>query len=249
MVTSLSYGADGAVGGTAGVRRHGLDSRRHPRGIHSRRGTQPCAAAWRRRLHGGRRRRDDGPDRVARSVRARPPSGRPERPRARRGRRSRLDGNPAPTQRPAHTSSAPGAPPAGRPHSTSGCTSSSTSTTKPWKTSAESTWCSTSSAAPTSRSCPWGAGRAGGTLARHRPAGGVARGRPGDRLRRDVRSGPNSSQRSPSGSGTVGCGRTSAPPRPSTTLLPLSTRPSGSRERRSSAFVRKDAETGDPRHV
>ncbi len=41
----------------------------------------------------------------------------------------------------------------GRPHSTSARTSSSTSTTTPWKPSAESTWCSTSSAA-TSRSGP-----------------------------------------------------------------------------------------------
>src|SRR5436190_14178398 len=39
----------------------------------------------------------------------------------------------------------------------------------------------------------------------------------------------------------VGCGRTSAPSRPSTTPLPLSTRPSGSRGRRSSAFVREDS--------
>jgi hypothetical protein len=131
----------GAVGGTAGVRPHGLDSRRHPRGIHSRRGTQPRAAAGRRRLHGGRRRRDDGPDRVARSVRARPPSGRPERPRARRGRRSRLDGNPARTRAGAHVIGTGRA--AGRPHSTSARTSSSTSTTTPWKTSAESTWLST----------------------------------------------------------------------------------------------------------
>jgi NADPH:quinone reductase-like Zn-dependent oxidoreductase len=48
--------------------------------------------------------------------------------------------------------------------------------------------------------------------------------------------------RSSSGSGMVGCGRTSAPSRPSTTPLPLSTRPSGSRGRRSSAFVHRDAE-------
>jgi hypothetical protein len=56
-------------------------------------------------------------------------------------------------ERPAHTSSAPCAPPACRPHSTSPRTSPSTSTTTPWKTSAESIWCSTSSAA-TSRSGP-----------------------------------------------------------------------------------------------
>ena len=50
--------------------------------------------------------------------------------------------------------------------------------------------------------------------------------------------------RSPSGSGTDGCGRTSATSRPSTTPSPLSTRPSGSRGRRSSAFVREDSAAG-----
>src|SRR5215470_15399262 len=39
---------DGAVGGTAGVRPHGLGSRRHAGGVCSRRGTQPRAAAGRR---------------------------------------------------------------------------------------------------------------------------------------------------------------------------------------------------------
>ena len=81
VVTSLGAMALRAVGGTAGVLRlYGRDLRLHPRGIHSRRGTQPRAAAGRRRLHGGRRRRDDGPDRVARAVRSRTPSGRAERP-------------------------------------------------------------------------------------------------------------------------------------------------------------------------
>ena len=45
VVTALSYGA---VGGTASVRPHGLDSRRHAGGVCSRRGTQPRAAAGRR---------------------------------------------------------------------------------------------------------------------------------------------------------------------------------------------------------
>jgi NADPH:quinone reductase and related Zn-dependent oxidoreductases len=45
------------------------------------RGTQPRAAAGRRRLHGGREPADLGPDRVAGTVRARPPSGGAERPR------------------------------------------------------------------------------------------------------------------------------------------------------------------------
>ena len=88
---------DGAVGGTAGVRPHGLVSRRHPGRVCGRRGTQPRAAAGRRRLHGGGERGDAGPDRVAGTVPARPPSGGAERPRARRGRRSRFDGNPART--------------------------------------------------------------------------------------------------------------------------------------------------------
>ena len=47
--------------------------------------------------------------------------------------------------------------------------------------------------------------------------------------------------RSPGGCGTDGCGRTSAKSRPSTMPSPPSTRPSGSRGRRSSAFVRKDS--------
>ena len=36
VVTALSYGTTGAVGGTAGVRPHGLDSRRHAGGVCSR---------------------------------------------------------------------------------------------------------------------------------------------------------------------------------------------------------------------
>src|SRR5437868_13355625 len=39
----------------------------------------------------------------------------------------------------------------------------------------------------------------------------------------------------------VGCGQTSATWLPSTMRLPPSTRPSGSRERRSSAFIREDS--------
>ena len=53
------------------------------------RGTQPRAFAGRRRLHGGREPADLGPHCVAGTVPARPPSGGAERPRARRGRRSR----------------------------------------------------------------------------------------------------------------------------------------------------------------
>ena len=76
----------------------------------------------------------------------------------------------------------------------------------------------------------------------HRRAGrGAARRRPGGRLRRRVRSRPTES-RSSSGCGTDGCGRTSATSRPSTTPSPPSTRPSGSRGRRSSAFVREDSQ-------
>src|SRR5690348_3282878 len=93
VVTALGYGHDGAVGGTASVRPLGLVSRRHPGGVCGHRGAQPRATAERRRLHGGRERGDAGPDRVAGTVRARPPSGGTERPRARRGRRSRFDGD------------------------------------------------------------------------------------------------------------------------------------------------------------
>src|SRR5436309_6420399 len=42
----------------------------------------------------------------------------------------------------------------------------------------------------------------------------------------------------------VGCGQTSATWLPSTMRLPPSTRPSGSRERRSSAFIREDSGIG-----
>src|ERR1044072_1932223 len=49
------------------------------------------AAAGRRRLRGGRGRRDGGPDGVAGAVRSRPPSGGGERARARRGWRGRID--------------------------------------------------------------------------------------------------------------------------------------------------------------
>ena len=48
-------------------------------------------------VHGGRGPRDVGSDRVAGTVGARPPSCGAERPRARRGRRSRFDGDPART--------------------------------------------------------------------------------------------------------------------------------------------------------
>src|SRR5215831_4731251 len=46
---------------------------------------------------------------------------------------------------------------------------------------------------------------------------------------------------SSSGCGLVGCGQTSATWLPSTMRLPPSTGPSGSRERRSSAFIREDS--------
>ena len=86
-------GHDGTVGRTAGVRPRRLVSRRHPGGVCSHRGTQPRAVAGRRRLHGGREPANLRPHRVAGTVPARPPSGGAERPRARRGRRSRDDGD------------------------------------------------------------------------------------------------------------------------------------------------------------
>src|SRR5690348_11501687 len=92
VVTALGYGTTGLSVGQR-VFGLGLVSRRHPGGVCGHRGAQPRAAAGRRRLHGGRERGDAGPDRVAGTVRARPPSGGTERPRARRGRRSRFDGD------------------------------------------------------------------------------------------------------------------------------------------------------------
>ena len=88
---------DGSVGRTASVRPRRLVSRRHPGGVCSHRVTQPSAAPGRRRLHGGREPANLGPGRAAGTVRAPPPSGRAERPRARRGRRSRVDGDAAGT--------------------------------------------------------------------------------------------------------------------------------------------------------
>jgi NADPH:quinone reductase-like Zn-dependent oxidoreductase len=83
--------------------------------------------------------------------------------------------------------------------------------------------------------------RAGGMLV---TIAGPPEARPADGLRLISSSRPivRSWVRSSSGSGMVGCGRTSAPSPPSTTPLPLSTRPSGSRGRRSSAFAHRDAE-------
>src|SRR6266403_6135577 len=97
VVTAPGYGTNGAVDWTAGIRPHGLVSRRHAGGVCGRRGTQPHTAAGRRRLQRGRGPRDAGPDRMAGAVRARPPSRGAERPRARCGRRSRFDGEPART--------------------------------------------------------------------------------------------------------------------------------------------------------
>src|SRR5882724_10226404 len=93
VVTALGYGTRGLSVGQRVFGPHGLASRRHPGGVCGRRGTQPRVAAGRRRLHGGREPADLGPDCVAGTVPARPPSGRAERPRARRGRRSRVDGH------------------------------------------------------------------------------------------------------------------------------------------------------------
>ena len=93
-----------------------------------------------------------GPHRVAGTVPARPPSGGADRPRARRGRRSRVDGDAARTRgrRVRHRHRARGRPSDG---ARLRRRSSSTSRTTPWKTSAASIWCSMSSAA-TSRSGP-----------------------------------------------------------------------------------------------
>src|SRR5215211_7712522 len=88
VVTALGYGTTGLSVGQRVFGPRGLASRRHPGRVCGDRGTQPRAAAGRRRLHGGREPADLGTDRMARAVPARPPSGGEERPRARRGRRS-----------------------------------------------------------------------------------------------------------------------------------------------------------------
>ena len=93
VVTTLGYGTTGL---SVGQRVFGLTGSEFATAPWrsmwpSRRATS--AAAGRRRLHGGREPADLGPDGVAGTVRARPPSGGAERPRARRGRRSRVDGD------------------------------------------------------------------------------------------------------------------------------------------------------------
>ena len=120
---------DGAVGGTAGVRPHRLVSRRYPGGVcdHAH-ATAPLRVTSTSRWARACRSR---PDCVAGTVRARPPSGGAERPRARCGRRSWVDGDPTRNERPAPTSSAPDAPIVRR------CSTSTRGfvdpTTTPWK--------------------------------------------------------------------------------------------------------------------
>ena len=82
--------------------------------------------------------------------------------------------------------------------------------------------------------------RAGGTLV---TVTGPTEARPAGGLTVDFVVIPDRAQLSElsSGSGLVGCGQTSATSLPSTMRLPPSTGPSGSRERRSSAFVREDS--------
>src|SRR5262249_51531140 len=87
VVTALGYGTTGL---SVGQRVFGLTD-------WYRDGTLAEYAAVEARnlapLPGGRDPADLGPDCVAGTVRARPPSGGAERPRARRGRRSRVDGD------------------------------------------------------------------------------------------------------------------------------------------------------------
>src|ERR1041384_2416509 len=77
VVTALGYGTTGL---SVGQRVFGLtDSSRGGR-LGGDRGPHPRAAAGRGRLHGGRDPADAGSDRVAGTVRPRPPSGGAERP-------------------------------------------------------------------------------------------------------------------------------------------------------------------------
>src|SRR5215475_9797880 len=96
VVTSLSYGATGL---SVGQRVFGLtdwtrDGTLAEYTVVEARDLAPLPGdvdlRWARASH-------DGPDHVARAVRARPPAGRAERPRARCGRRSRFGGNAART--------------------------------------------------------------------------------------------------------------------------------------------------------
>jgi Alcohol dehydrogenase GroES-like domain len=92
VVTALGYGTTGL---SVGQRVFGLTDSYRAGGLRSMcdRGAQPRAAAGRRRLHAGREPADAGSDRVAETVRAWPSASRAERPRARRGRLSRVDGD------------------------------------------------------------------------------------------------------------------------------------------------------------
>ena len=71
VVTALGYGTTGVSVGQRVLGTDGLASRRHPGGVRGGRGTQPCAAAGRRRLHRGHEPADLGTDHVAGTVRPR----------------------------------------------------------------------------------------------------------------------------------------------------------------------------------
>ena len=97
VVTALGYGTTGL---SVGQRVFGLTDSYRGGGLAEYVAIEartPRAAAGRRRLHGGREPADAGFDCVAGTVRAWPSSGGAERPRARRGRLSRFDGDAART--------------------------------------------------------------------------------------------------------------------------------------------------------
>ena len=198
-------------------------------------GTQPRAAAGRRRLHGGREPADAGPDRLAGTVRPRPPSGGAERARARRGRQVGSMVTQLAREFGAYVIGAGRAVDVRR-RSTSARWSSSTLRTTRWKTSAALTWCSTSSAETSKAVRRRDPGRR--NTGDHRPP---AEARPADGLAIDF---VVMSDRAQLGEivRRVRDGRLrtkSATSRPSTMPSRPSIRPSGSAGRRSSAFVRE----------
>jgi len=190
--TALGYGTTGLSVGQRvfGPRGTGIATAPWPSMWRSRaRNLAPLPG--RRRLHGGREPADLGTDRMARAVPARPPSGGPERPRARRGRRSRFDGDATRTRGRRLRHRHRGAPPTVRRRSTSARRSSSTSTTTPWKTSAEVDLVFDVIGGDIGKRVrrPDSSRRNTGV---HRRAGrSAARRRPGGRLRCRVRSCPN----------------------------------------------------------
>ena len=238
VVTALGYGTTGlSVGQRCSA--SPLDSRRHPGRVRGRRGTQPRGLARRRRLHGGREPADLGPHCVAGTIPARPPSDGAERPRAGAAGAvgsivTQLHVRPALRHR----------------HRTRCRPQTALDFGAQEFVHLENDALEDVGGVDLAFDVIGGdigkrsAGliRAGGTLV---SVVGPPETQPADGLRSTSLSSPIVPNwvRSSSGCGTDDCERISATSRPSTMLSRPSTRPTGSRERRSSAFVRKDSLT------